>query len=141
VKEWVSELNERGLEPSIDVIEEVENLDDLVGRENYWILKYKEINPELFNESVSNSITIHSLNYDWSDFDIFLKHLEDVPSLIKSIRVKKGWSQTELADKVGIDRTTLWKLETDKDYNVTIHILKKIVKYGCRGDQGGFGGL
>lgn len=45
---------------------------------------------------------------------------------IKEIREKKGMSQTELAEKSGITRATIWKLETSDAEMTTTKTLIKI---------------
>ena len=40
IRGWVSELTEKGLNPLVDIIEEVTTLDELPLREKYWIDYY-----------------------------------------------------------------------------------------------------
>lgn len=47
---------------------------------------------------------------------------------IKEIRESKGITQTELADKAGVTRATLWKLETGEDEVTTTKTLLKIAE-------------
>ncbi len=47
---------------------------------------------------------------------------------IKEIREKTGMSQTELADKAGVTRATIWKLETGEDEVTTTRTLLKIAE-------------
>ena len=47
---------------------------------------------------------------------------------IKQVRESKGMSQTELAEKSGITRTTIWKLETDDKAVTTTDTLAKIAQ-------------
>ena len=54
---------------------------------------------------------------------------------IKQVRESKGMSQTELAEKSGITRTTIWKLETDDKAVTTTDTLAKIAQaLGVSGD-------
>lgn len=45
---------------------------------------------------------------------------------IKEIRESKGITQTELSEKSGITRTTIWKLETGAEEVTTSRTLAKI---------------
>ena len=45
---------------------------------------------------------------------------------IREIRESRGISQTELADKAGVTRATIWKLETGEDEVTTTKTLLKI---------------
>lgn len=45
---------------------------------------------------------------------------------IRQIRENKGMSQTELAEKSGISRATIWKLETDDKAITMTSTLQKI---------------
>ncbi len=47
---------------------------------------------------------------------------------IREIRESKGISQTELADKAGVTRATIWKLETGEDEVTTTKTLLKIAE-------------
>lgn len=45
---------------------------------------------------------------------------------IKQIRESKGMTQTELAEKAGVARATIWKLETDEAAVTMTSTLQKI---------------
>lgn len=45
---------------------------------------------------------------------------------IKEIRERKGMSQSELSDKSGVTRATIWKLETGENEVTTSKTLLKI---------------
>jgi len=45
---------------------------------------------------------------------------------IKEIRESKGISQTELSEKSGVARATIWKLETDENAVTMTTTLQKI---------------
>ncbi len=45
---------------------------------------------------------------------------------IKEIRERKGMSQSELSDKAGVTRATIWKLETGENEVTTSKTLLKI---------------
>lgn len=47
---------------------------------------------------------------------------------IKEIREQKGISQSELSDKSGVTRATIWKLETGEDEVTTSKTLLKIAE-------------
>lgn len=47
---------------------------------------------------------------------------------IKEIREQKGMSQSELSDKSGVTRATIWKLETGEDEVTTSKTLLKIAE-------------
>ena len=45
---------------------------------------------------------------------------------ILELRKSKGISQHALAEKSGVSRATIWKLETEKDYVTSTSTLEKI---------------
>ena len=45
---------------------------------------------------------------------------------IKEIRESKGMTQTELSEKAGVTRATIWKLETNDEEVTTSRTLAKI---------------
>jgi transcriptional regulator with XRE-family HTH domain len=45
---------------------------------------------------------------------------------IKSLRKKKGFTQQELADLLGVDRQYIWKLENGKK-NLTMNYLDNVI--------------
>lgn len=46
--------------------------------------------------------------------------------IIRELRVRKGMTQNDLADKAGITRTTLWRLESGKGKVAMTKTLEKI---------------
>lgn len=47
---------------------------------------------------------------------------------IKEIREQKGMSQVELAEKSGVTRATIWKLETSDSEATTTKTLQKLAR-------------
>ena len=47
---------------------------------------------------------------------------------IREIREEKGMSQTELSEKTGLTRATIWRLETGKEETTTTKTLLKIAE-------------
>lgn len=45
---------------------------------------------------------------------------------LKEIRNKKGLTQQELADRVGVNRTVITRLETEVDYKPSVPTAQKI---------------
>lgn len=45
---------------------------------------------------------------------------------LKAIREEKGISQADLAEKTGLSRTTISKIENNEEVNVTTQTIKKI---------------
>ncbi len=47
---------------------------------------------------------------------------------IKEAREARGMSQTELSEKSGVSRSTIWNLETNPNAETTTAVLKKIAE-------------
>lgn len=47
---------------------------------------------------------------------------------IKDVRESKGMTQTELAEKSGVSRATIWKLETDADAITMTNTLQQLAR-------------
>jgi len=46
--------------------------------------------------------------------------MNNLPHKIKSLRVARGWSQQQLADKVGVPRTNISQLEQGRRPNPSV---------------------
>ena len=51
----------------------------------------------------------------------------DINDFMKDIRKKEGYSQQEMADKIGVSKNMIFMIEK-KERNVTEELLNKIVK-------------
>ncbi len=112
IKTWVSELKEKELNPLIDIIEEVNNLDSLAIREKYWIDYYYNLNPSLLNvQSLPREIEeIRSEKTD-EEFDKLAAIIEKIPEILKRERMIRGIRQEELSELTGMSRSTISLLE------------------------------
>lgn len=50
----------------------------------------------------------------------------DVPSVIKERRLKKEWTQRQLADNAGISRQTAWNVERD-NHGTTVYTFERLL--------------
>lgn len=127
VNEWVKTLGENWLYPIIDVIEEVDNIDDLAEREEYWINYYNNINPDLLNVQKQKQIVIQNFldEDDEKDFQFFIQKLHRLPDLLRKERLCRKIKQEDMAKHMGVARSTVSLCERGE--NVTISIIQKYI--------------
>jgi transcriptional regulator with XRE-family HTH domain len=124
VNQWVSMLKNNWLYPSVDIIEEVENVDDLSDREDYWISYYKEINPYLLNIQLPDKkINNVRSDEDEAEYEFMLKVLFKIPEILKRERVYRRITQEEMAKNMKVSRSTLSLCE--RNANVTFEVIQK----------------
>ena len=124
VNQWVSMLENNWLYPSVDIIEEVENVDDLSDREDYWISYYKEINPYLLNIQLPDKkINNVRSDEDEAEYEFMLKVLFKIPEILKRERVYRRITQEEMAKNMKVSRSTLSLCE--RNANVTFEVIQK----------------
>ena len=124
VNKWVSMLENNWLYPSVDIIEEVENVDDLSDREDYWISYYKEINPYLLNIKLSDKkINNVRSDEDEAEYEFMLKVLFKIPEILKRERIYRRITQDEMAKNMKVSRSTLSLCE--RNANVTFEVIQK----------------
>jgi transcriptional regulator with XRE-family HTH domain len=124
VNQWVSMLENNWLYPSVDIIEEVENVDDLSDREDYWISYYKEINPYLLNIKLSDKkINNVRSDEDEAEYEFMLKVLFKIPEILKRERIYRRITQDEMAKNMKVSRSTLSLCE--RNANVTFEVIQK----------------
>lgn len=124
VNQWVSMLESNWLYPSVDIIEEVENVDDLSDRESYWISYYKEINPYLLNIKLADKkINNVRSNEDEEEYEFMLKVLFKIPEILKRERIYRRITQDEMAKNMKVSRSTLSLCE--RNANVTFEVIQK----------------
>ena len=91
VNEWVKILSENWLYPSVDLIEEVENIDDLPEREKYWINYYHNINPNLFNiHSIESSLNKTRSDEDEEDFNTMVRLFSMTHTILRNERIYRN---------------------------------------------------
>jgi DNA-binding XRE family transcriptional regulator len=126
VKEWVENLKELGHSPSIKILETVSEIDDIDGRERYWITHFLNKGNLLLNDVLITPITISR------DLDEVLsepegKEMEIIGRFVKERRKMVGITQPDFADKCGIALTVLRKIEQGKS-NITLDGLFTVLK-------------
>ena len=126
VQEWVSELEGGFLYPKVEIIEEVEDLNDLAGRELYWIDYYHSINPNLLNIQLVNSNLVDLRDdEDEQKFNLLCHSIVNMHEVLKNERMYRKITQQELSDIMGVSRSTLSLLENGE--NVTISVIKNYI--------------
>jgi len=125
INEWVYQLKFLGYKPIIKIIEEctIENIDD---REIYWINYYKSTGSYLLNVS-NNNISNILIKKEYKCYDTTIK---EIGNEIKLNREKNGLSQTALCNLAGIDRKTLYRLESGDSNIVIKNVLRVLVVLG-----------
>ena len=121
---WISELKAKELNPLIDIIEEVKDLDSLATREKYWINYYFNLNPSLLNvQSLPWEIEeIRSEKTD-EEFDKLSSIIDKIPEILKRERMMRGIRQEELSELTGMSRSTISLLE--RGSNISFDSIKQ----------------
>jgi len=112
VNEWIDELKENWVYPDIEIIEEVNDINDLLERESYWISYYHDLNPGLLNiQGMSKSIEDVRTDQDDEEFNDLLRLISKIPDILRRERIARGISQDELASRMNVSRSTLSLME------------------------------
>ncbi len=108
VNDWVKMLGSNWQYPLIDIIEEVEKVEVLVEREKYWINYYYNLNPDLLNFQ-EKKITIQNIRDEEHEKNVWslIRILGDAPRILKSERLYRNMTQKEMADAMGVSRSTV----------------------------------
>ena len=59
--------------------------------------------------------------------DIFIKMTIELHTTIKKLRKEKGWSQAQLAEYAGLDRTTIGAIERNQFTDIGIRKIERIL--------------
>lgn len=126
VNEWVAKLAEDWKYPIIDIIEEVDNIDELPDREKYWIDYYYGLNPNLLNIQLIDKSLYHLKNEEEEEsFNYLSEIIFKIPQILRNERLYRNLSQKEIADKIGVSRSTISTLENG--YNSGLDLIKKYI--------------
>tara|TARA_R110002110_G_scaffold343851_1_gene553919 strand:+ start:814 stop:1332 length:519 start_codon:yes stop_codon:yes gene_type:complete len=127
VNTWVEELNNKGLSPFIDVIEEDLELDTLHEREQYWICEYRKVNPDIFNGSTRTILNGDKItNLTKEDIQGFINVISDTKSLVNYIKINTGLNLTEVSVKSNISRASIHRLKNNKS-NISLDTILKLI--------------
>jgi len=124
LRDWVCELRNNNLVPNIIILEKGLALNKIDEKEAFWINEYKKLNPNLFNKQLLQK-TSESIEYSTEDLQYLNKILNDLSSVIKSVRYKFGITQQQLADLCKVSRSTISLAE--KNNKIHIDLLIKII--------------
>jgi len=124
LREWVCELRNNSLVPIIIILEKGLTLDQIDSKETFWINEYKKLNPNLFNKQLLQKPT-ECIEYSTEDLQYLNVMLQDVSSIVKSVRHKFNITQQELADLCKVNRGTI--SEAEKNNKISIDLLRKII--------------
>jgi DNA-binding XRE family transcriptional regulator len=124
LREWVCELHNNNLVPNIIILEKGLALDKIDAREIFWINEYKKSNSNLFNKQLLQKPN-EFIEYSTEDLQYLNKMLNDLSSIIKSVRYKFNITQQELADLCEVSRSTI--SEAEKNNKINSELLIKII--------------
>jgi DNA-binding XRE family transcriptional regulator len=117
-------LNDNWLYPIVEVIEEVDDINNLIEREKYYIDYYYNLNSELLNiQNVNNNINNLRSEDDEKDFNNLCNLIFTIPKILKNERICRKLTQYEMAEKIGVSRSTIILCENGG--NVNIDTIKK----------------
>ena len=126
VNEWISSLNENWLYPIVEIIEEVDDINQLSEREEYWIEYYYSINPMLLNKKlISKNLNNIRSEEEENDFNCLVRLCYNIHTILKNERLYRNITQEEMSKKLGINRSTLSLLESG--HNVGFDIIQKYI--------------
>jgi DNA-binding XRE family transcriptional regulator len=126
VNEWIEKLSENWLYPIVDIIEEVENLDDLAEREEFWINHYHYINPDLLNIMlVEKPLNKTRTTEDEAEFNFLVSICYRMHEILKKERLFRNITQEEMANEMGVSRSAI--SECENGANVSMRIINKYI--------------
>jgi DNA-binding XRE family transcriptional regulator len=124
VNEWIETLNNNWQYPIVEIIEEVTDINDLIEREKYYINYYHNLNLNLLNiQCIDNNINILRSEENEKDFNELSNLIFRIPTILKNERICRKLTQSEMAEKIGVSRSTIVYCENGS--NVSIDIIKK----------------
>ncbi len=124
LREWTNELYKNNFVPSIIILEKGLEFNEIDDREIFWINEYKKLNPNLFNKQLLQKPN-ECIEYSTEDLQYLSVMLQDISSIVKSVRHKFNITQQELADLCKVNRGTI--SEAEKNNKISIDLLRKII--------------
>lgn len=127
VNEWVSELNKQGLEPFIDVIEKVDDINDLSDRERFYIAYYSNTQGMLLNGNRDkyNSINSPSTATREQINTTYLCML-NMGEVYKILKISTNFKDDLLGYMFGVGRRTISNLKNSNTEVMFLTYLKLI---------------
>lgn len=144
INEWIKGLESKWLYPKAVILEEVENLEDLQDREIYWINYYNALNPKILNIQFKDNKWMNNRTIEEEEnWEILVKIIPNIGGMLKKERLYRNKTQQQMADEIGMSRSTLSLCERDetvtlktiRNYVIALkghEILKKSVKLNGR---------
>lgn len=120
VNNWVNDLYDNGMSPSVDIIEYCKDEDDLFDREKYWISFYENTGCNLLNKQLVGK---HSCIYPLELKRDYL-FSEDIVSSIRHIRKIRKISQQKLSAMSDVSFGSIKRFENG--YSIGIDKIYKI---------------
>lgn len=121
VREWTSELNKLGYSPIVKIIEKNIELCLLSDREKYWIREYCSINPDLLNILLMPQAK-DEIRFEINKNELLeaSKFLNNIPTLLKSLKYLTKMNQEEIAKELNISLGTIKRIENGKNIGIDI---------------------
>jgi hypothetical protein len=128
VNKWVESLASMGMEPLVDVIEENIDIDELSGKELYYISKYSDLGVPLFNGGESMVDTIAGGMFDVNLSKEIMISMINSSSIVASVKLKMSLSDGQLSNIIDLTRSTLSRIKKGEmsvgmNYIIKLHIL------------------
>lgn len=142
VSEWVTELKQENYEPTIQILENVNDWTQLVDKEKYWVGKLLNDGEDLLNVIIRESAIKNEFSYN-KKMKVQIKEqrnllekklnkiilsfgdLDDVGKLIRNRRKELNINQKTLSQISGISANNILNIEKGKA-NPTIQTIKKL---------------
>jgi DNA-binding XRE family transcriptional regulator len=136
VNQWVAKLKAQNLVPHVDVLEELNDPDDLLVKERYWINVFKD-SCKLFNENSIDSIKIRIsdlekqlltkekiLNAKLYQAENAISSFDNIGNFLKERRKMLHLKQKDAAELTGVSLRTIQSMEKNNS-NFTLSTIEK----------------
>lgn len=127
VNEWVNELSKSGLTPFVDIIQRDIPLEDLAGKEKYYITYFSDLYGQLFNGGEHVRECIHEPSIlDYKQIDDALFTLLNLGEVYKMLKASTGFCNDTIGHMLNISRKTAYRLK-ESETNITLDTVIRMI--------------
>lgn len=138
VNQWVCELNSVGLEPFVDILEEVKDINNLADRERFFIAYYSDLHSMLLNGNRSDYDSINQPSMVTHELLITTYNtMVNMGEVYKLVKINTNFSDELIASTIGVGRKVMYCIKKSKT-SVTFNSYLKLVFFAKVGIDGLF---